>query len=224
MKQQTAPASRLLSPQRALGALLVGGALVFAGGQLSQAGAQPQPDGQASAQPGAQAGGHMAKHHARHPGGQHGGHHAHGLPFDGRGFERVLDEVKATDAQRQQIRQITDQARADLQALHRQGRDVHQQGMAIWTSPKLDAADAEKHRQQMLGHHDQVSKRMVQAMLDVGKVLTPEQRAQAAQLMKQRHERMGEAGPGAPAERLQNQMHKRVAPPAQAPSAPVPAR
>lgn len=203
MNKQTAPASHFLSPQRALGALLVGGALVFAGGQFSQAIAQP----------------------GAHHGAQHGAHHAPGLPFAGRGFERVLDEVKATDAQRQQIKQITDQARTDLQALHQQGRDAHQQGMAIWTSPKLDAADAEKHRQQMLAHHDQVSKRMMQAMLDVGKVLSPEQRAQAAQILKQRHDRMGEAQAGNPGDRMQNQMRKRpVAPPSQAPSAPVPAR
>jgi len=211
MNKQTAPASHFLSPQRALGALLVGGALVFAGGQLSQALAQP------GTQPGA--------HHGTHHGAQHDAHHAPGLPFAGRGFERVLDEVKATDAQRQQIKQITDQARTDLQALHQQGRDAHQQGMAIWTSPKLDAADAEKHRQQMLAHHDQVSKRMMQAMLDVGKVLSPEQRAQAAQILKQRHDRMGEAQPGNPGDRMQNQMRKRpVAPASQSPSAPVPAR
>lgn len=215
MNKQTAPAPHFLSPQRALGALLVGGALVFAGGQFSQA----------IAQPGAHHGAHHGAQHGAHHGAQHGAHHAPGLPFAGRGFERVLDEVKATDAQRQQIKQITDQARTDLQALHQQGRDAHQQGMAIWTSPKLDAADAEKHRQQMLAHHDQVSKRMMQAMLDVGKVLSPEQRAQAAQILKQRHDRMGEAQPGNPGDRMQNQMRKRpVAPPSQAPSAPVPAR
>jgi len=215
MNKQTAPAPHFLSPQRALGALLVGGALVFAGAQLSQA----------IAQPGAQHAPHHGTHHGAHHGAQHDAHHAPGLPFAGRGFERVLDEVKATDAQRQQIKQITDQARTDLQALHQQGRDAHQQGMAIWTSPKLDAADAEKHRQQMLAHHDQVSKRMMQAMLDVGKVLSPEQRAQAAQILKQRHDRMGEAQPGNPGDRMQNQMRKRpVAPASQAPSAPVPAR
>jgi len=215
MNKQTAPAPHFLSPQRALGALLVGGALVFAGGQLSQA----------LAQPGAHHGAHHGAQHGAHHGAQHGAHHAPGLPFAGRGFERVLDEVKATDAQRQQIKQITDQARTDLQALHQQGRDAHQQGMAIWTSPKLDAADAEKHRQQMLAHHDQVSKRMMQAMLDVGKVLSPEQRAQAAQILKQRHDRMGEAQPGNPGDRMQNQMRKRpMAPPSPAPSAPVPAR
>lgn len=43
-----------------------------------------------------------------------------GMPFDAVHIEHLLDEVKATDAQRAQIRQIGDKARADLQALHDQ--------------------------------------------------------------------------------------------------------
>ena len=137
---------------------------------------------------------------ARMPGGMHHGmgqgeHGEHGgmgmMPF-GRHLDRVLTDVKATDAQRQQIKQITDKARADIQALHEQGKGLHERAMTLWTAPKLDAAAAEKLRQQMLAQHDQVSKRMTQAMLDVGNVLTPEQRAKAAQLMKERHGHMGE--------------------------------
>ncbi|MCH8181308.1 MAG: Spy/CpxP family protein refolding chaperone [Proteobacteria bacterium] len=113
------------------------------------------------------------------------------MPF-GRHLDRLLDDVKATDAQRQQIKQITDKARGDVMALHEQGRGLHERAAALWTTPKIDATEAEKVRQQMLAQHDQVSKRMMQAMLDVGQVLTPEQRAKAAQLMKERHERMAE--------------------------------
>ena len=40
--------------------------------------------------------------------------------------------------------------------------------------------------------HEQASKRMLQAMLDAGKVLTPEQRAKLAERMKQRGEIMRE--------------------------------
>ena len=42
----------------------------------------------------------------------------------------------------------------------------------------------------MLSRHDQASKRMMQAMLDVSRVLTPEQRQQLAQQMKQRRDLM----------------------------------
>lgn len=127
----------------------------------------------------------------------HGGHGEHGgmgmMPF-GRHLDHLLTEVKASDAQRQQIKQITDKARADIQALHEQGKGLHERTMALWTAPKLDAAEAEKLRQQMLTQHDQVSKRMTQAMLDVGNVLTPEQRAKAAELIKARRERHAKPG------------------------------
>ena len=144
-----------------------------------------------------------------------------GLPFAGPGFDRLLDDVKATEAQRKQIRDITDKARVDLRALHDKAPGQHQDAMAIWTAPKLDATEAEKQRQQMLAHHDQVSKRMMQAMLDVGQVLTSEQRAQAAAALKQRrepmHERAHEPMPDRQ-ERLQNHMLRRPAPAASQPS------
>jgi Spy/CpxP family protein refolding chaperone len=158
-----------------------------------------------------------------------------GLPFAGPGFDRLLDDVQATDAQRKQIREITDKARADLHVLHEKARGLHESAMALWTAPKIDAAEAEKQRQQMLAQHDQVSKRIMQAMLDVGQVLTPEQRAKAAALIKQRHERMKDhmeermkdraerregLAPGTGEERLQNHMLRRPAPPAP-PAAPA---
>lgn len=131
------------------------------------------------------------------PGMAHGDHGEHGsmgmMPF-GRHLDHLLTEVKASDAQRQQIKQITDKARADIQALHEQGKGLHERTMALWTAPKLDAAEAEKLRQQMLAQHDQVSKRMTQAMLDVGNVLTPDQRAKAAELIKARRERHAKPG------------------------------
>ncbi|MBT9609921.1 MAG: Spy/CpxP family protein refolding chaperone [Aquabacterium sp.] len=125
--------------------------------------------------------------------GEHGGMGMGMMPF-GRHLDRLLTEVKASDAQRQQIKQLTDKARADVQALHEQGKGLHERTRALWTAPKLDAAEAEKLRQQMLAQHDQVSKRMTQAMLDVGNVLTPEQRAKAAELIKARRERHAKPG------------------------------
>lgn len=124
--------------------------------------------------------------------GEHGEHGGMGMMPFGRHLDRVLTDVKATDAQRQQIKQITDKARADIQALHEQGKGLHERAMALWTAPKLDAVEAEKLRQQMLAQHDQVSKRMTQAMLDVGNVLTPEQRAKAAEILKSHRARMME--------------------------------
>jgi Spy/CpxP family protein refolding chaperone len=111
-------------------------------------------------------------------------------PMGGRGLDHMLDSVKATDAQRAQIKQIAEQAHADLKAIHQQGKSLHEQAMAVFTAPTVDANAAEQLRQQMLAQHDQASKRMLQAMLDISRVLTPEQRQQLAQKMKQHHEMM----------------------------------
>ena len=121
----------------------------------------------------------------------------------GRGVDHMLDGLGATDAQRTQIKQIATAAATDLKAQRGAGRALHDKGMQIFAAPTVDAAAAESVRQQMLAQHDQASKRMLQAMLDVSNVLTPEQRAKMAARMKERssimHERMQrDHGPRAP--------------------------
>jgi Spy/CpxP family protein refolding chaperone len=125
-------------------------------------------------------------HHAMpQRGGMDGGAMMGGMMPDGRRLERLLDDVKATDAQRTQIRTISDAARADLKKLHEEGRTLHEQSLAVLTQPNVDAAAAEALRQKMLAHHDVVSKRLLTAMLDTAKVLTPEQRAKVGERMKE---------------------------------------
>lgn len=135
------------------------------------------------------------------------------LALGGRGLDRMLDQVKATDAQRQQIRQIADAARQDLAKQHQGMYPRHEPSWALLTQPTPDAAAAEKQRQDMLAHHDAVSRRSLQAMLDIARVLTPEQRAQLAQHVKQREARH---------ERRHAHRHGQHAPGASAASAPRP--
>ena len=108
----------------------------------------------------------------------------------GRSLDRMLDGLNASEAQRSQIRQIAMAAATDLRAQRESGRALHDQAMQIFTAPSVDAAAAESLRQQMLARHDQASKRMLQAMLDVAKVLTPEQRARIGERMKDRQAMM----------------------------------
>lgn len=107
-----------------------------------------------------------------------------------RHLERMLDAVSATPEQRTQIRQIAQAARADVQTQHETGRALREQGVTLFTQPTVDARAAEALRQQMLAQHDQASKRMLQAMLDVSAVLTPEQRQTLAERMAQRRSMM----------------------------------
>ena len=127
-----------------------------------------------------------------------GGRGHQGGPEGGPGFmmgsprhmDRLLKEVNATDAQRTQIRQIAQAAATDLKAQREAGKGLRDQQLALFTQPVVDANAAEALRQQMLSQHDQASKRVLQAMLDVSRVLTPEQRGQLAERMKARGEMM----------------------------------
>ena len=62
--------------------------------------------------------------------------------------------------------------------------------MQAFTAPTVDAGAVEQVRQQMLQQHDQMSRRVTKAMLDVTQVLTPEQRARLGERMRDRQARM----------------------------------
>lgn len=189
------------------GAVVVAGGLMATVSGMNSWAALPAATAASAAAPAASAP-QGAPHGMRHGGKHHHGHHRHQdmkgaqkmggpmmmmggafFPMGGRGMERMLDDIKATDAQRTQIKQIADAARTDMAKLHADHRQLHPQVMSLLTQPKIDAAAAEKLRQQMLAHHDTVSKRMMTAMLETAQVLTPEQRSQLAQKLKARQER-----------------------------------
>jgi protein CpxP len=122
--------------------------------------------------------------------GMHGGPDMMGLPMQGRMVERMLDTVNASAEQRTQIKQIAERAAADMKAQREAGRGLREQAAKLFTQPTVDASAAEALRQQMLQQHDQASRRMLQAMLDIAKVLTPEQRKQLADRMALRRDMM----------------------------------
>ena len=120
------------------------------------------------------------------PGMHGGGPGMHGMGLGGRMAERMLDSVNASAEQRAQVKQITDRAAADMKAQHESGRALREQGMKLFTQPVVDANAAEALRAQMMQQHDQGSRRMMQTMLEISRVLTPEQRKQLAERMAQR--------------------------------------
>ena len=130
------------------------------------------------AQPGGQAG------HALHGGGMAG------MPMQGRMVEKMLDSVNATAEQRIQVKQITERAAADMKAQHESGRALREQAMKLFTQPVVDANAAEALRAQMMQQHDQGSRRIMQTMLEVSRVLTPEQRKTLAERMAKRGDMM----------------------------------
>jgi periplasmic protein CpxP/Spy len=121
----------------------------------------------------------------------HGGHGGMGMMMLG---ERGLDAINASAEQRSQLKQIFESARADLKAQRDSGRALHDQMRLLFTQPTVDARAAETLRQQKMALHDAGSKRMLQAMLEASRVLSPEQRAKLAELMAHRRDRMEQRG------------------------------
>jgi Spy/CpxP family protein refolding chaperone len=111
-------------------------------------------------------------------------------PFGGHRFERLLDSVGASDDQKSRIHDIMSKAAEDQRAQRESDRSLHEQAMALFTQPTVDANAAEALRQQMMQRHEQASRRWMQAMLDASAVLTPDQRGKLAERMKQRREMM----------------------------------
>jgi periplasmic protein CpxP/Spy len=123
------------------------------------------------------------------PGG-HGGYGSHGGGmFDGM-LTRMLDRVNATPEQRTQIQQVMQTQANQMRAQREAGRALRQQSMVLFAQPTVDAAAVEALRQQQLAMHDAASKRMTTAMLEISRILTPEQRKQMADYMAQRSEMM----------------------------------
>lgn len=157
------------SHSRGLRGVLLGVAVALAGASLTAWSAPGQ-------------GHHGGHHHDHHAGAMMGGSPRH--------IERMLDSVNATEEQRGQVRQIAEAAAADLKERRAARRALHQQQMELFTQPTVDANAVEALRRQMLSEHDRTSQRMTQAMLDISRVLTPEQRVQLAETMKSRRDTM----------------------------------
>lgn len=117
----------------------------------------------------------------------HGGHAMGGSP---KHIARMLDSVNATEAQRSQIKQISEAAAADLRTQREAGKGLREQQMQLFTQPTVDANAVEAVRKQLVAQHDQSSRRMSLAMIEVSRVLTPEQRVKLAETMKARRDTM----------------------------------
>jgi protein CpxP len=107
-----------------------------------------------------------------------------------RAVDHMLKGIDATDAQKTQITQIVQQAAADLKAQHAADRSLREKGTQIFAAPTIDATQAETVRQQLETQHDMGSRRVLQAMLAVGNVLTPNQRAMIATRIAERQAKM----------------------------------
>lgn len=140
--------------------------------------------------------GQMRHHGMPKAGGERMGHHGMmGMPAPY--VERMLEHAQATPEQKAAIRTVLERHRAQHRSLHEQGRALHQEALGLWAQPTLDEKAADRLRIRMNAHHQQMSAANMAMMLEVGRILTPEQRAQMAEQLRERHGKMSRAHGGA---------------------------
>jgi len=110
--------------------------------------------------------------------------------FDSR-IGRFVRHVGGTPDQKDKLVAIARAALKDLQPLREQRRGARQRGMQLLAAPAIDRAALEQLRADQMRAADAASRRLLQAMADAAEVLTPEQRAKAAERLSHRMGRMG---------------------------------
>jgi len=117
-------------------------------------------------------------------GGHGGGMHGMGMRFAEHRFEKVMDEIDATDDQQDKIWAIVDKTRADLRPMGREFRGMREEVATLLSAPTIDKAAVEALRVKRLAEVDAASKQAVAALVEAAEVLTPEQRAKLVEEMK----------------------------------------
>lgn len=107
--------------------------------------------------------------------------------------EWTLSRIDATPEQREQVKSVVRGTIEDLLQLREQ-HDANREAMiAALMQPEVDRSELDRIRSAELALMDQGSKRIVAALADSAEVLTPEQRAQLADMAARwrgRHQQM----------------------------------
>lgn len=108
-----------------------------------------------------------------------------------RHLDRMAKLVGATPEQKVKLTAIAKAAQADTKPLHDQLRANHERSAALYAAPTIDRAAVEQLRTEQFKLMEQISRRHAQAKLDSAEVLSPEQRAKLAAMMKKHPEGKG---------------------------------
>ncbi len=99
----------------------------------------------------------------------------------------VLDDLDATDAQRQQIHSIKDRLLAQGLELRREGEPLHAEVKAQWESATPDRARLHALVDQRAEAMRAFAHQAVDAGIEIHDILTPEQRAKLERKMERMH-------------------------------------
>lgn len=115
---------------------------------------------------------------------------------EGRGGDRKanwLEQLNLTPEQSEQIRAIREQSKTENESLRQQMRQAREQMRSLLASDATPEQLRQQHNS-MQELRQQLSDRRFETMLEMREVLTPEQRAQALELMEQHKGRYRQRG------------------------------
>jgi periplasmic protein CpxP/Spy len=146
------------------------------------------------AQPAAPAAPPMEHHRMERGSMEHG--HMRGNPeqMQERHLDQMAKAANATPEQKAKLMAIAKAAQADTKPLHDQLSANRERSTALFSAPTIDRAAVEQLRSEQFKLMEQISRRRSQARLDSAEVLSAEQRAKLAAMMKKHHEGMGRGG------------------------------
>jgi periplasmic protein CpxP/Spy len=101
--------------------------------------------------------------------------------------DSLLDDIKATDAQRTQVNTIKDDLFAEAQKLKAGHEEVHHDLMSQWDAAQVDAAKVHAAVDKQLDAVRAFAHRAADAAIRLHDLLTPEQRAQVKQHVQHAH-------------------------------------
>jgi protein CpxP len=119
--------------------------------------------------------------------GFHGGNHKE---FMQKRLDKMLDEAKATDAQRTAVKNIAARLQSEMEPIHREHGRLHEQILQAFAADKVDGAAIEKLRAQATALMERGSQSLTRALVDAANVLSAEQRQTIIKQLKEHHGRM----------------------------------
>jgi periplasmic protein CpxP/Spy len=131
-----------------------------------------------------------AQAYAFGPGGRHGDLSPEQMHrFFERRMERVLDSIDATDDQRARIKGTFARLHPEMKALHEEKARLHEAGKKALAADTIDAGEVERLRREVVKLADRGSTLVSRALVEVGGVLTVEQRKELLSHVQRHHGR-----------------------------------
>jgi len=106
----------------------------------------------------------------------------HGHDYISWKIERTLRRLDATDEQHTRVEAILEQTLGQLESMHPDLNATHDAVVAALTGATVDRAALETVRSEQLRNFERASQQIANALADVAEVLTPEQRAELAEI------------------------------------------